>query len=205
MLSANTQALIDAAVAALAARVAARQLRERAAEEERRAAEAAASARESESGSVSMLADATDKAVAAFRAEMSGENPPPDEPAVMQSPPPKSSGSPPYEWVSVRMAAARPRRTLLRAKAHEVAAYGFDPLTILAVLSALVKAMSACWPAPEAAARLKKPGLLVELRTLRLCRDHAASREQAEEMAAAVLDAAQGLTPSEVTQLYAEV
>ncbi len=100
-------------------------------------------------------------------------------------------------------------RTIDR-KAQEIASeltnvgYGFDPTTIVAIITAIIQLFQVCNLSPsQAEFRAANPRLLDRLRLRRIIRQHSAGDEEALE--AALLDAGNDLTAASVKAMYAEL
>lgn len=84
------------------------------------------------------------------------------------------------------------------------AGFQIDPLTILAVITALVQLFKGCGLSPSIAARrAAHPKLLDRLVARRMVRKHAPGQDE-EAILAAVLDAGAVLTTKEVKEMFAE-
>jgi hypothetical protein len=96
----------------------------------------------------------------------------------------------------------------LEAKAKavaEAAGVGFDPVTVVTIITALLGLFQNCNLSPaEAAAELKDPSRLTQLLIRRECRKHYAKKAKAEALASAVIAEGENVTASEVKAMLAE-
>lgn len=82
---------------------------------------------------------------------------------------------------------------------------GFDPTILIAIITAIVQALAACRRTPaQAAAEMRRPGLLARLLLRRECAKHARSRDELDRLIAAVRDQGSTVTEADVAAMYAE-
>lgn len=82
---------------------------------------------------------------------------------------------------------------------------GFDPTILVSIIVAIVQALAACRRTPaQAAAEMRRPGLLARWVLRRECAKHARNREELEQLMAAVRDQGSTVTEADVAAMYAE-
>lgn len=83
--------------------------------------------------------------------------------------------------------------------------YGFDPAIIIAIIQAVIRAISGCKETPaEASYAMRRPGLLARFVVRRECRKRCHNKDQCDCLVEAVLDAGANVSPEEAATLMAE-